>query len=66
MKQATKSNRTKSFANHKGRFVSLSTKTRDNGNRNFCAKILNESPCYVTFYDINSKKVVKVNKNSIV
>lgn len=56
----------KSYENHKGRFVSLKTRTKDEGSRSFCAKILSETDCYLTFFDINSKQRVKVNKKSIV
>lgn len=54
------------YINHRGRFVSLRTRTKENGVRNYNAKILNVSPCYITFYDVKGKQVVKVAKSSVI
>lgn len=61
-----KNQTSKSYQNHKGRFVSLKTKTKDENPRSFCAKILNETDCYLTFFDVNSKQMIKVSKKSII
>lgn len=54
------------YENHKGRFVSIRTVTSHDGPRNFCAKILKETPCYLSIFDVNSKKSFKISKKTIV
>lgn len=63
----TKGTRQKSnYSNHRGRFLSLRTRTQNDGERSYCAKILRESPYYVTFLDVKRGSVVKVAKSSII
>jgi hypothetical protein len=51
--------------NHKGRFVTVSA--RRNGEvSTFCAKVVNISPNYVTFNNVNGGETVKVAKTSLV
>jgi hypothetical protein len=54
------------FANHGGKFLTLRTRTREQGERKYCAKILAESPFYVTFLNVTSGEVLKVSKSSII
>lgn len=53
-----------SLANHGGRFVTLNIRNK-NVNQRVCAKIVNLTPSYVTFYDVNSRSVRKVSRSSI-
>jgi hypothetical protein len=45
----------------KGRFVSIASKTKGLA----CGQILEESPSYLTYRDINTREQVKVAKKSI-
>jgi hypothetical protein len=61
-----KGNNKSDYSSHRGRFLSLRTRTEKGGERSFCAKILRESPFYVTFLDVKNGSVVKVAKSSII
>jgi hypothetical protein len=65
MQKTNKPNRKRSFSNHGGKFLSLTTNTRE-GRNSYCAKVLRETPCYLTFSDVNSGRVITVSKRSII
>lgn len=48
-----------------GRIFGLTHKAKNKTTR-FCAKMVNESPRYITIWDVNSEEVRKMSKNSVV
>lgn len=48
----------------KGRFFTLDYK-RNNKIRTFCAKLISESPNYVTIFDVNTGDELKMAKQSL-
>lgn len=66
LKPETKENSNTIFPNHKGRFISIQTFTRNSGPQSYSAKILKESSHYVTFLNVKNGEVVKVAKSSII
>lgn len=44
-----------------GKFATFETKF----GKRYSGRIVNETPCYVSFYDLNGKRTIKVSKNTL-